>query len=331
MPDEFFMRLAIAEAWKYQGLTYPNPAVGAVVVNSEGAILSVAAHQKAAEAHAEVLALKDAYKVLSGDTTIDALHQSWDIHDFLHVNAGELFEECSLYTTLEPCNHEGKTPSCADLLETLSLRRIIIGSLDTHAIAAGGARRLRHVSTGVCHDACEALLLPFKAWQKQQFIFFKWAQRLDGTIDGGTISAIESRRNVHAMRSVCDLLVIGGNTVREDRPTLDSRLVNGSAPDILIYSHNSVFDNTIPLFHVPRRQVFIDDHWDRLKGYRNIMIEGGPVLLEATQSMVDCYVSFIAPSSGGSIPFTTQRADFEWLHVAPSGCDLKMWLRKKDE
>ncbi len=331
MPDAFFMRLAIDAAWKYQGVTYPNPAVGAVVVSKDNAILSIAAHQRAGGAHAEVLALKEAYKLLTGDLAIDHCENSHDIHHYLHVNAAAVFHGCQIFTTLEPCIHDGKTPSCAHLLKALSLERVVIGSLDTHAVAAGGANYLDNVSIGVCKEACEALLIPFRAWQKDRFVLFKWAQRLDGTVEGGTISSHSSRRNVHAMRDVCDLLVIGGNTVREDRPTLDSRLVDGAAPDVLIYSRNKVFDESIALFGVRGRKVFIEDNFERLKAYHNIFIEGGPSLFSATRSLVDCYLSFTAPSTGGTIPFTKECADFEFLHVEQIGSDVKMWLRKKHE
>ncbi len=331
MPDEFFMRLAIDAAWKYQGVTYPNPAVGAVVVSQDNAILSIAAHQKSGGAHAEVLALQDAYKVLTGDSAIDRCECSHDIHHYLHVNAAKIFHGCRMYTTLEPCNHEGKTPSCAHLLKALSLERVIIGTLDTHAAAAGGAQQLDNVSVGICKRACENLLLPFYAWQNGRFVLFKWAQRLDGTIEGGTISSRDSRRNVHAMRDVCDLLIIGGHTVRTDRPMLDSRLVEGRAPDVLIYSRHKVFDESIALFSVSGRKVFIEDNFERVKAYKNIFIEGGPSLFHATRSMVDCYLSFTAPSSGGTIPFTKERANFEFLHVEQIGSDVKMWLRKRDE
>ncbi len=216
-------------------------------------------------------------------------------------------------------------------MKVLALERVIIGSLDTHAVAAGGAKHLNNVSVGVCKEACDALLLPFRAWQRDRFVLFKWAQRLDGTIDGGMVSSLDSRRNVHAMRDVCDLLIIGGNTVREDRPILDSRLVEGTAPDILIYSRSKVFDRTIALFHIRGRQVFVEDNLERAQAYKNILIEGGPSLFKATRSIVDCYVSFTAPSSGGTIPFANETADFEFLHVEQIGSDVKMWLRKKDE
>ncbi len=329
MRDQFFMKLAIDEAWKYQGLTYPNPAVGAVVVGEHGEILSINAHQEAGKPHAEVLALRDAYIKLTHDTKIFSLESSHDIHEYLHVNCNDCFLNCTIYTTLEPCRHIGKTPSCASLLQKLSLKRIVIGSLDSNKVASGGKSFFKNVQNGICQKECDALLAPFNAWQKMNFIFFKWAQRLDGTIDGGAVSSVESRTVVHRLRNKCDLLVIGGNTVRVDRPTLDSRMVEGKAPDILIYSAKEEFDRTIPLFKVPNRNVFIENNFDRFREYKNIMIEGGPSMLSATFNMVDFYLNFTAPSSGGTIPFTNKTIKFEYLHVEPSGDDLKIWLRKK--
>ncbi len=331
MTDQFFMKLAIDEAWKYQGLTYPNPAVGAVVVGAHQEILSINAHQEAGKPHAEVLALRDAYVTLTKDTKILSLESSHEIHEYLHVNGKNCFVNCTIYTTLEPCVHIGKTPSCASLLQKLSLHRVVVGSLDSNKVASGATRLLNNIQSGVCHQECDALLAPFNAWRHKNFIFFKWAQRLDGTVDGGTISSIESRIAVHRLRNRCDLLVIGGNTVRTDRPTLDSRLTGGKAPDVLIYSTQQQFDMTIPLFNVPDRTVVIASDFEILSEYNHIMIEGGPSMLQAVHHMVDYYLNFTAPSSGGTIPFANTAITFEYLHVEPSGSDVKIWLRKKDE
>jgi diaminohydroxyphosphoribosylaminopyrimidine deaminase/5-amino-6-(5-phosphoribosylamino)uracil reductase len=325
------MNLAINEAWKYQGLTYPNPAVGAVVLGPQGQILSINAHREAGQPHAEVLALKDAYIKLTGDTAIVPLQASAAIHEYLIKRHNGCFYECSIYVTLEPCAHSGKTPSCARLLQSLSLRRVIIGMQDTHEIAAGGAAYCNSVDMGVCASECEKLLLPFLKWQERNFVYFKWAQRLDATVDGTTVSSLKSRTYVHALRNRCDLLVIGGNTLRTDRPTLDARLVNGKAPDVLIYSSHKTFDTSIPLFQVPNRKVYVESSLQRLGEYKNIMIEGGPSLFEAIQESVDCFLSFTAPSTGGTIPFCKTKSEFEYLHVEPFGDDLKMWLRKRDE
>jgi diaminohydroxyphosphoribosylaminopyrimidine deaminase/5-amino-6-(5-phosphoribosylamino)uracil reductase len=331
MSPEFYMQLAADEAWNYQGMTFPNPAVGCTVVGGEGELLSVAAHKRAGAPHAEVLALQEAYAVLTGDTEILSLTDASEIHTYLLNSHEGRFESCTLYVTLEPCAHLGKTPSCALLIRALGIPRVVIGHPDPNAHAAGGAAMLAEngceVKTGVCDLEAHALLLPFITWQQGPFVTFKWAQRLDGSVDGGTISSLASRERVHAMRDACDLLVIGGNTVREDRPTLDARLVGGKAPDILIYSRGNDFDRTIPLFSVEGRNVHIENSFERIKGYRNVLIEGGPGLFEAARTIVDAYLCFVAPSSGGTITFSKRKEKFEILHTMKSGDDLMMWMR----
>lgn len=170
---------------------------------------------------------------------------------------------------------------------------------------------------------------PFRRWQNNPFVFFKWAQRLDGTIDNGIISSESSRKHVHALRDRCDLIVIGGNTVRTDRPMLDARLVGGKAPDVLIYSRTDDFDRTIPLFSVPERQVFIDSTFERIKEYRLVMIEGGAGMFEATREICDWYLSYIAPKiGGGSQCLGTVQEDFEVMSAKISD-NIILWMKKR--
>ena len=122
--DEIYMQLALNKAWEYQGLTYPNPAVGAVVT-FKGKILSVSAHQKAGTSHAEVLALVSAYEALSNSKVDFDPFNAKEAHTFLLNLPQNIFSECTIYVTLEPCSHEGKTPSCASLLKTLNLMRTV--------------------------------------------------------------------------------------------------------------------------------------------------------------------------------------------------------------
>ena len=129
---------------------------------------------------------------------------------------------------------------------------------------------------------------------------------------------------------MCDLLVIGGNTVRVDRPTLDARLVGGKAPDVLIYSRQKEFDKTIPLFDVSGRKVFIEDSLERIKEYKMVMIEGGERMFEATKAFVDLHVSFIAPKFASFDGFRRVEADFEFLHQEKIAEDILVWMRKKD-
>jgi len=335
MNDHFYMQCALDAAWKFQGLTFPNPAVGACVLGAYGEILGIGAHEKAGEAHAEVLALKAAYLTLTSDQNISAITNAQELHSYLKTHHNNLFKNATIYVTLEPCAHEGKTPSCATLLCDLGLKKVVVSHVDSSVDAKGGMARLREsgieVVSGVLEVKGAALLHPFTQWQKGTFVTYKWAQRLDGSIDGKAVSSLESRQRVHAMRNVSDLLVIGGNTVRIDRPTLDARLVNGNAPDILIYSKSGDFDKSIPLFSVAGRKVSISDSLESVKNYKNVLIEGGPNLIHEVKAITDCYLSFVSPSSGGTIPFTKEALYFNLLHIDKNEENILFWMRHKED
>lgn len=327
------MDLALGAAWDYQLLTFPNPAVGAVCIGEHGEILSIGAHKKAGGPHAEVYALRDAYIRISHDRTLADCDDSSVIHTYLREHHNDCFKSVSMAVTLEPCAHHGKTPSCAALIRDLGIKKIILSCMDPNPLATGGLHLLR--KAGVEYTVGDAaleganLLAPFVAWQTKPFVFFKWAQRLDGSVDGGIISSAASRKHVHDLRDKCDLIVIGGNTVRTDRPTLDARLVNGKAPDVLIYSNQNHFDLSIPLFNVPNRRVYIESNLDRINDYKLVMIEGGAAMMEATASVCDWYVCYIAPKIGGGLATIDHRQeDFEVMN-AKIHEDIILWMKRK--
>lgn len=327
------MKLALSAAWDYQLLTFPNPAVGAVCIGEHGEILSVGAHKKAGGPHAEVYALRDAYLRLTNDVTLDDCDDSATIHNYLLAHHNGVFHAVSMAVTLEPCAHSGKTPSCALLIRDLGIKTLSFACKDPNPKAAGGGEILSCAGVtchfGILEDEGNKLLEPFVKWQKNPFVFFKWAQRLDGTIDGGIISSTLSREHVHKIRDKCDLIVIGGNTVRTDRPTLDARMVKGKAPDVLIYSRRDDFDTAIPLFDVPNRQVFIEPSFEKIKEYRLVMIEGGASMMEASREGCDWYLSYIAPKiGGGSVSMGSVTEDFEVLSAKISD-NILLWMRKK--
>jgi diaminohydroxyphosphoribosylaminopyrimidine deaminase/5-amino-6-(5-phosphoribosylamino)uracil reductase len=329
----FYMQHALDAAWQFQLLTFPNPAVGAVCIGTSGEILSIAAHKYAGGPHGEVYALRDAYGMLSGDKSIQNSENSHEIHDYLLKNHNGLFSTISMAVTLEPCAHSGKTPSCANLIASLGLQKLFISCSDTNPIASNGRYLLESAGVecvfGVLEKKGQQLLEPFLTWQNKSFAFFKWAQRLDGTIDNGTISSEVSRRHVHTLRNVCDLIVIGGNTVRTDRPKLDARLVSGRSPDVLIYSNSEDFDRTIPLFSVPDRRVFIENSLERINHYSLIMIEGGASMMSAVREVCDWYSCYIAPKIGhGSVSMGAVQEDFEVMH-AKIDDNILLWMRKK--
>ncbi len=327
--DAFYMQAAIDEAWKYQGLTYPNPAVGAAVVKN-GRLLSIAAHKAAGKPHAEVEAIKEAYYLLSGDSDILKIKESLHLHNYLQTYAKNLFTDATIYVTLEPCFHYGKTPPCALLLQELNFKKVVIATLDPNPKAAGGFNYLRkrgiEVVVGVKEKEAQALLEPFVKWSKKQFVFFKLAQTLNANITDGIISSLASRELVHKLRSKIDLLVIGGNTVRVDKPRLDSRLVGGRAPDVLIYSKRKDFNPKIPLFKVDNREVFIESSLQRVEEYNFIMIEGGEGMLQATKDLVDWYMIFVAPTMKPKPNYAINKR-VEFLHTQRVGSDLLIWSR----
>jgi len=330
MDDAFYMQLALDEAWKYQFLTYPNPSVGAVVVQN-GTILAIEAHQRAGTSHAEVLALLSAYETLS-QTTIDFdRFNAQRAHAFLLSLPKGFFSECSIYVTLEPCAHSGKTPSCASLLTQLALKAVIAGIKDPIVGHDGGAAVIEKqgskVVIGVLKDACSTLIEPFLIWQKRAFVLFKLAQTTNGRIGGGYLSSQESLTHVHRLRGVCDRLLIGGNTVRTDRPTLDCRFTGEDAPDITIYSQEKRFDNTIPLFAVPGRVVDISDRLDFLKQPSFILVEGGEGMLRALKDRVDWLLIYQTPKLSTNDLSYNIEMNLAFLHQTNRGADIMIWSR----
>ncbi len=327
MRDEFYMQLALDKAWEYQGLTYPNPAVGAVVT-LEGKILSIKAHQKAGTSHAEVLALLSAYEILS-NTSIDFdpndAHQA---HTFLLTLPKDFFTQCTIYVTLEPCSHEGKTPSCASLLQSLSLNRVVIGIKDPIEGHSGGMKKLENVSVGVLKEECQALIEPFLIWQKKAFVLFKLAQTTNGRIGGGYLSSKASLTHVHQLREVCDTLLIGGNTVREDRPTLDCRFIEAEAPDVKIYAKEDNFDREIPLFSIENRSVEIINSLDFLNTPSFVMVEGGEGMLEALREKIDWILIYQTPKlSTNNLTYNTTM-NLHFLHQNKKDIDLMIWSKQ---
>ena len=326
MTHEFYMQLALNKAWEYQGLTYPNPAVGAVLL-CDGKIVAIEAHQKAGTSHAEVLALLRGYEVLSKKSiSFDALDAK-KAHAFLLALPQGFFARCSIYVTLEPCSHEGKTPSCASLLSLLSLSHVIIGLKDPIEGHGGGSERLSHVTIGVLEEACRRLIEPFLIWQKRAFVLFKIAQTSNGRIGGGYLSCASSLRHVHQLREVCSTLLIGGNTVRTDRPTLDCRFTQGVSPHVVIYSKKDNFDRDIPLFAMKDREVVVRDNLEFLEIPSLVIVEGGEGMLNALHKKIDYLLIYQTPKlSTHNLTYNTTM-NLQFLHQNKIDVDLMIWSR----
>ena len=330
MQAEFYMQLALNKAWQFQGLTYPNPAVGAVVT-LHGEILAIEAHQKAGTSHAEVLALISAYEALSKNPINFDPKDASKAHAFLLGLPSNFFSKCNIYVTLEPCSHEGKTPSCANLLKSLELMNVFIGIKDTIDGHSGGASSLKNVTIGILENECSVLLEPFFIWQKRAFVLFKLAQTSNGRIatnlNDGYLSSKSSLTHVHKLRAVCDSLLIGGNTVRVDRPTLDCRFVDADAPNILIYSKEDNFDRSISLFSIDKREVNIVGDLDFLEKPSFILVEGGEGMLSVLKEKIDWLLIYQTPKlSANTLTYNTTM-NLTFLHTEKKDVDMMIWSK----
>ncbi|MEW6433243.1 MAG: bifunctional diaminohydroxyphosphoribosylaminopyrimidine deaminase/5-amino-6-(5-phosphoribosylamino)uracil reductase RibD [Myxococcota bacterium] len=220
--DAAFMALAIAEARKALGRTHPNPAVGAVLVK-RGEVVGRGFHARAGQPHAEIVALRDAGAEAKGAT---------------------------LYSTLEPCNHHGRTPPCTEAIIAAGVRRVVYGSADPNPLVNGkGRRRLVRagiaVTPHVLRDEADALNRPFlkamttgRAW-----VTLKAGITLDGKLATGTgrskwITSEAAREEAHRLRDRADAILVGATTVRRDDPALTTRLPGGRSPARLVLDPN---------------------------------------------------------------------------------------------
>ena len=132
------------------------------------------------------------------------------------------------------------------------------------------------------------------------------------------------------LRDKIDLLVIGGNTIRIDRPTLDTRYIQGNNPDVFIYSKNKILDNSIPLFKTANRKVIISDDLFKLLDYKFVMIEGTYNLLEKLKQRIDFIILIISPKiKNGDNALNEIDIDFEIMHENFIGDDKIVFLKRK--
>ena len=227
--DEMYMERALALAARGRGTTTPNPMVGAVIVK-DGRIIGEGYHIRAGEGHAEVNAFKNAAEDVTGAT---------------------------MYVTLEPCSHYGKTPPCADKIVEKKIGRVVVGALDPNPLVAGrGIEKIRNagipVVTGVLAEESIALNEVFMKYivTKRPFVVLKAAMSLDGkiaTADGESqwISCEASREEVHRLRHELTGIMAGIGTVLADDPMLNCRIPGGKQPvRIIVDSHLSIPENS---------------------------------------------------------------------------------------
>ncbi len=212
--DEIWMQRALELARRGEGLTRPNPPVGAVAVN-KGKIVGEGYHRKAGGPHAEAAALG---------------------------KAGAKARGCTLYVTLEPCSTWGRTPPCTDLILSSGVRRVVVCVRDPNPRHSGrGLARLRRkgvsVIEGVCEEEGRNLIAPFARWITRglPLVTLKLGLSVDGKIadrkgNSKWITGPEARRKVHDLRCRVDAVLVGAGTVRMDNPSLLPRPARGRKP-----------------------------------------------------------------------------------------------------
>ena len=237
--QEKYIKRCIELAKNGLGTTYPNPLVGCVIVY-ENKIIGEGWHKKSGEAHAEVIAIES-------------------------VQNKKLLSSSTLYVSLEPCSHFGKTPPCADLILKYKIPNVVIGTIDPNSKVAGkGIQKLKdsgvNVTFGILEKECNELNKRFFTFHRKSrpFIILKWAESSDGFISPKNrseqkpvwISNEYSRQLVHKWRSEEQAILVGTQTIIDDNPSLTVRDWTGENPIRVIIdkennvdSSKNVFDN----------------------------------------------------------------------------------------
>jgi len=228
--------LELAELGK--GTVSPNPMVGSVIV-LDNKIIGEGFHHKAGEPHAEVNAINS-------------------------VQNQELLKQATIYVSLEPCSHFGKTPPCADLIIEKQIPKVVIAAIDSNAVVCGnGISKLKKagidVITGVLEKEANQLNKTFNTFhqKKRPFIILKWAETANGFIDSVRVNSDEaslkisneaSSRWVHKLRSEVDTILVGKNTALLDNPTLTTRKWAGKNPIRVVIDKDLSLPHNLKLF-----------------------------------------------------------------------------------
>ena len=292
--DELYMHRCIQLARNGLCGAPPNPMVGAVIV-CDGKIIGEGYHAKCGEAHAEVNAIRS-------------------------VKNPDLLKRSTIYVSLEPCAHHGKTPPCADLIVEKQLKRVVVGCQDPFAKVNGkGIEKLRNagieVKVGVLEEACLELISRFVTFhaQKRPYITLKWAQSSDGFIDykrndgeAVKLSNDLTRMLVHKRRSEHTAILVGRRTALLDNPSLTIRDWHGKTPlrlvldkDLSLPSTLHLFDGSVPtiVFTGKEKEPYNNVEYIRLdfstlilpqmmevlyaRNIQSLLVEGGSQLLQS--------------------------------------------------
>ncbi|WP_332033084.1 bifunctional diaminohydroxyphosphoribosylaminopyrimidine deaminase/5-amino-6-(5-phosphoribosylamino)uracil reductase RibD [Kaistella sp.] len=289
MTDEIYMKRCIDLAKNALGYTYPNPLVGSVIVHN-GLIIGEGFHQKAGENHAEINAVNS-------------------------VKNKALLKEATIYVSLEPCAHFGKTPPCANKITETGFKKVVIGTLDSHEKVNGKGKKMIEnagieVISGVLENECQELNKRFFTFhrKKRPFIILKWAESGDGFLDKDfkptQIGNILTKQFVHQLRSDEHAILVGTNTALTDNPGLTTREITGRNPvrilidfDLQVPGNFNIYNNEAPTlvfngvkdseesnikFIKIKKENFLENLMQKL--YKNqiqsVIVEGGSFTLQ---------------------------------------------------
>jgi len=245
-------------AAKGLGMVAPNPMVGCVVVN-DGNIIAEGYHASYGGPHAEPNAIKQV--------------------------SDELLKTSTLYVTLEPCSHHGKTPPCADLIISKGIKKVVVGNLDSNPLVSGkGIQKLKaagiEVEYGILDKECRELNKRFFTFheKKRPYIILKWAQTQDGFIsqlplpaikEDNWITGTESKQLVHQWRTEEQAILIGYNTLIADNPYLTARLAEGKSPIRLVMSKALNFPPDLHIFNSDAKTIIFNSILNDVKNNVN--------------------------------------------------------------
>jgi diaminohydroxyphosphoribosylaminopyrimidine deaminase / 5-amino-6-(5-phosphoribosylamino)uracil reductase len=280
--SQFQRALELAE--RGRGKTRDHPLVGAVVV-CEGEVVGEGWYEYEGVRHAEVIALEQ---------------------------AGDAARGATLYVTLEPCSHHGRTPPCADAVVASGVARVVVGARDPNPLIDGrGLERLR--AAGIEVELLDDLAArrqneAWRVWKSldRPFVTYKAAVTLDGRVavpGRRWVSGEESRRRVHELRAASDAVAVGMGTVRADAPRLDARDVGAvTQPRRLAFGRGPLPEGS----ELELRSGLLEEELRELatEGVQSLLLEGGPTLATAflAASLVDKLLLFVAPVLGGDGP-----------------------------
>jgi diaminohydroxyphosphoribosylaminopyrimidine deaminase/5-amino-6-(5-phosphoribosylamino)uracil reductase len=303
-----YFERALELAERGRGKVEDHPLVGAVVVAGDE-IVGEGWYEYASVNHAEVRALRQ---------------------------AGERARGATLYVTLEPCAHQGRTPACTDAVIQAGVARVVIGALDPNPVAGGGLEELRAAGIDVELLQSDDARRQNEAWRTwkaldRPFVTYKVAVTLDGHVAAPGrrwLTGEDSRRLVHELRAASDAVAVGMGTVRADAPRLDARDVGATRqPRRLAFGRGPLPDGSELELHTGP----LDDELRALaaEGVQSLLLEGGPTLATAffEADLIDKLLLLVAPIADGEGPrFVGDSVQLDLSHFAirPVGEDILM-------